>query len=163
MTSKLGVQRWGLKPYQFYPVLIHGWNWPILSQGQIGSLRHLYGKKAKPCPADIQRWNNVDSMLIQGLDVESTLFQRFVPAGGFFWSYYSLWHKSWFMSSGEWTFINTNYPSGKHMRVLQNVWSLGSDYFQFQFEITRSVGNQFARNKRVSLAIQHTIECSEIF
>ena len=26
----------------------------------------------------------------------------------------------------------------------------------FQFEITRSVGKQFARNKRVSLAIQHT-------
>ena len=28
----------------------------------------------------------------------------------------------------------------------------------FQFEITRSVGKQFARNKRVSLAIQHTIQ-----
>ena len=28
----------------------------------------------------------------------------------------------------------------------------------FQFEITRSVGKQFARNKGVSLAIQHTIQ-----
>ena len=28
----------------------------------------------------------------------------------------------------------------------------------FQFEITRSVGKQFARNKRLSLAIQHTIQ-----
>ena len=28
----------------------------------------------------------------------------------------------------------------------------------FQFEITRSVGKQFAWNKRVSLAIQHTIQ-----
>ena len=27
-----------------------------------------------------------------------------------------------------------------------------------QFEITRSVGKQFARNKRVLLAIQHTIQ-----
>ena len=31
-------------------------------------------------------------------------------------------------------------------------------YDIFQFEITRSVGKQFARNKRVSLAIQHTIQ-----
>ena len=28
----------------------------------------------------------------------------------------------------------------------------------FQFEITWSVGKQFARNKRVSLAIQHTVQ-----
>ena len=28
----------------------------------------------------------------------------------------------------------------------------------FQFEITRSVEKQYARNKRVSLAIQHTIQ-----
>ena len=28
----------------------------------------------------------------------------------------------------------------------------------FQFEITRSVGKQFAGNKWVSLAIQHTIQ-----
>ena len=28
----------------------------------------------------------------------------------------------------------------------------------FQFEITRSVGKQFARNKRVPLAIQHNIQ-----
>ena len=28
----------------------------------------------------------------------------------------------------------------------------------FQFDITRSVGKQFARNKQVSLAIQHTIQ-----
>ena len=28
----------------------------------------------------------------------------------------------------------------------------------FQFKITRSVGKQFERNKRVSLPIQHTIQ-----
>ena len=28
----------------------------------------------------------------------------------------------------------------------------------YQFEITRSVEKQFARNKRVSLSIQHTIQ-----
>ena len=32
-------------------------------------------------PAGTQRWNNVDSTLLQRLDVESTLFQRCVPAG----------------------------------------------------------------------------------
>ena len=30
--------------------------------------------------------------------------------------------------------------------------------FEFQFEITRSVGKQFARKERVSLAIQQTIQ-----
>ena len=30
--------------------------------------------------------------------------------------------------------------------------------YLFQFEITRSAGKQFARNERVSLTIQHTIQ-----
>ena len=31
--------------------------------------------------ADTQKWNNVDSTLLQRLDIESTLFKRRVPAG----------------------------------------------------------------------------------
>ena len=33
-----------------------------------------------------------------------------------------------------------------------------SEVHIFQSDLTRSVGKQFARNKRVSLAIQHTIQ-----